>query len=97
MDYKNFLVQYAGQKIPEGKKKDVSPDAPYKINLYHDNGHESINRAKVDLDRDNKWDEKWTFKESNVFSKSINSPFYEKELIGKVRYTISKGKIAEIL
>ena len=41
--------------------------------------------------------EKWKFKESNVFSKSINSPFYDQELIGKVRYTISKGKIAEIL
>ncbi len=40
--------------------------------------------------------EKWKFKESNVFSKSVNSPFYEQELIGKVRYTISKGKIAEI-
>ena len=40
---------------------------------------------------------KWKFKESNVFSKSINSPFYDQELIGKVRYTISKGKIAEIL
>ena len=41
--------------------------------------------------------EKWKFNESNVFSKSINSPFYDQELIGKVRYTISKGKIAEIL
>ena len=41
--------------------------------------------------------EKWKFKKSNIFSKSINSPFYGKELIGKVRYTISKGKIAEIL
>ena len=41
--------------------------------------------------------EKWIFKKSNVFSKSINSPFYEQELIGKVRYTISKGKIAEII
>tara|TARA_Y100000748_G_scaffold293026_1_gene282130 strand:- start:1025 stop:1729 length:705 start_codon:yes stop_codon:yes gene_type:complete len=41
--------------------------------------------------------EKWTFKENNVFSKSKNSPFYNEELIGKVRYTISKGKIAEIL
>ncbi len=40
--------------------------------------------------------EKWKFKESNVFSKSVNSPFYDQELIGKVRYTISKGKIAEI-
>ena len=42
-------------------------------------------------------DEKWKFKKSNIFSKSINSPFYDQELIGKVRYTISKGKIAEIL
>ena len=41
--------------------------------------------------------EKWKFKESNVFSKSTNSPFYGKELIGKVKYTISKGKIAEII
>ena len=41
--------------------------------------------------------EKWIFKESNVFSKSINSPFYGQELFGKVRYTISKGKIAEII
>ncbi len=41
--------------------------------------------------------EKWIFKESNVFSKSSNSPFYNQELSGKIRYTISKGKIAEIL
>ncbi len=41
--------------------------------------------------------EKWTFKRSNVFSKSINSPFYYQNLVGKVKYTISKGKIAEII
>tara|TARA_Y100000748_G_scaffold286864_1_gene270515 strand:+ start:543 stop:1835 length:1293 start_codon:yes stop_codon:yes gene_type:complete len=41
--------------------------------------------------------ERWIFNENNVFSKSKNSPFYNRELIGKVRYTISKGKIAEIL
>ncbi len=41
--------------------------------------------------------EKWKFNEKNVFSKSINSPFYNQELIGRVRYTISKGKIAEII
>ena len=40
--------------------------------------------------------EKWKFKESNVFSKSTNSPFYDKELIGKVKYTISKGKIVQL-
>ena len=41
--------------------------------------------------------EKWKFSESHVFSKSKNSPFYGQELIGKVKYTISKGKIVEIL
>tara|TARA_B100002052_G_scaffold280893_1_gene289434 strand:- start:3364 stop:4656 length:1293 start_codon:yes stop_codon:yes gene_type:complete len=41
--------------------------------------------------------EKWKFSERHVFSKSQNSPFYGQELIGKVKYTISKGKIAEIL
>ena len=40
--------------------------------------------------------EKWKFKESDVFSKSTNSPFYDQELIGKVRFTISKGKIVEL-
>ena len=38
----------------------------------------------------------WTFKKNNVFSKSINSPFYGKELSGKIKYTISKGYISQI-
>ncbi|MFL3008799.1 MAG: dihydroorotase [Candidatus Neomarinimicrobiota bacterium] len=36
---------------------------------------------------------KWTFKLGNIFSKSLNSPFINQELIGKVDYTISKGYI----
>ena len=32
----------------------------------------------------------------NVFSKSINSPFYGQKLVGKIKYTISKGYISEI-
>ena len=39
----------------------------------------------------------WTFKKNNVFSKSINSPFYGEELSGKIKYTISKGYISQIL
>jgi len=38
----------------------------------------------------------WTFKKNNVFSKSINSPFYGEELSGKIKYTISKGYISQI-
>ena len=36
------------------------------MNLYQDDGHSSVNRAKVDLDRDDKWDEKWTFKGDTI-------------------------------
>ena len=38
----------------------------------------------------------WKFDSANILSKSSNSPFLGKELIGKVKYTISKGNIAEI-
>jgi len=40
--------------------------------------------------------EKWIFNNKNVFSKSINSPFYGQKLVGKIKYTISKGYISEI-
>ena len=39
----------------------------------------------------------WTFEKKNVFSRSINSPFYGQELSGKIKYTISKGYISEVL
>ena len=38
----------------------------------------------------------WTFEKNNVFSRSINSPFYGRSLSGKVKYTISKGYISQI-
>lgn len=44
----------------EEKLKDATRGTPYKVNLYSDD-RQRWNRAKVDLDRDDKWDEKWTF------------------------------------
>ena len=41
-------------------------------------------------------DESWTFEKNNVFSRSINSPFFGKELSGKIKYTISKGYISQV-
>jgi hypothetical protein len=43
----------------QGKVKDATKGRPFKINLYSDDG-KRFNRAKVDLDRDDKWDESWT-------------------------------------
>jgi len=58
---KELLLDWKGKAIPSSKLKDVSRGRPYKINVYKDTGHTTVNRAKVDLDRDDKWDEKWTF------------------------------------
>lgn len=49
------------QRPVQDKIKDASKGRPFKINLYSDDGTR-FNRAKVDLDRDDRWDEKWTFK-----------------------------------
>jgi hypothetical protein len=50
---------------PTEKVKDATKGKPYKINLYSDDG-QRFNRAKVDLDRDDKWDESWTWKGADV-------------------------------
>jgi hypothetical protein len=42
------------------KVKDATKGKAYKINLYSDDGAR-FNRAKVDLNRNDKWDESWTF------------------------------------
>lgn len=43
----------------EDKRKDALPGA-FKVNLYRDKGKRCFNRAKLDFDRDEKWDEKWS-------------------------------------
>jgi len=40
--------------------------------------------------------ENWVFEKKNIFSQSINSPFFGQELSGKIKYTISKGYISQI-
>ena len=42
-------------------------------------------------------EERWTFQEKNIESKSKNSPFINQELSGRVKYTISSGQIATTL
>jgi dihydroorotase len=38
----------------------------------------------------------WTFNRGSVHSRSINSPFIGEKLIGKIKYTIVKGSVAQI-
>lgn len=56
---KEILDRLAGTASSD-KVKDAFPGKPYKVNLYRENGASKFNRVKIDLDRDDKWDEKWS-------------------------------------
>lgn len=63
------MMSWVGKNLGSKKKKDVTSGSPFKINVYQDAGEATANRAKVDLDRDDKWDEKWTFKVGEISRK----------------------------
>lgn len=52
------------------KVKDATKGKSYKINLYSDDG-QKFNRAKVDLNRNDKWDESWTFKADGTVERQV--------------------------
>ena len=60
------VMQWAGKSLGSDKLKDVTKGRPYKVNLYQDSGKSTMNRAKLDLNRNDKWDEKWTFDGPNI-------------------------------
>ena len=61
----------ARQNITGDKVKDAVRGRAYKVNLYKDAGESTVNRLKIDLDRDDKWDEKWTFEGSSEVKRQI--------------------------
>ncbi len=63
------LMEWVGKDLGSKKKKDAVKGNAWKINLYQDAGKSVMNRAKVDLDRDDRWDEKWTFDGKNIARK----------------------------
>ncbi len=60
------IMSAAAANISGDKVKDAIRGRSWKVNLYKDAGEPQVNRAKVDLDRDDKWDEKWTWKDDTV-------------------------------
>lgn len=56
----------AAKGFSGGKGKDAVRGRSWKVNLYCDAGHATANRLKIDLNRDDKWDEKWTLKPDGV-------------------------------
>ena len=52
------------------KIKDATSGRPYKINMYSDDG-KAWNRAKIDLNRNEKFDEKWTWKPTGDIERQV--------------------------
>jgi hypothetical protein len=59
------ILRSLKRPLPGGKLKDAVKVGGAKVNLYADSGN-TANRAKVDLDRDEKWDQKWTIKGGSI-------------------------------
>ena len=59
-DWDQVVFDNQSRDLHGDKLKDVSKGKSYKVNLYQDAGKGTMNRAKVDIDRDDKWDEKYT-------------------------------------
>jgi hypothetical protein len=58
---REILEWYKTAHLTGAKQKDALPGKRYKVDAYKDEGKSELNRIKVDLDRDSKWDEKWDF------------------------------------
>ena len=59
-DYQAYLTRTLGRPAGAGaKQKDALGRGHPKVNVYEERA--VWGRAKVDLDRDDKWDEKWTY------------------------------------
>jgi hypothetical protein len=54
------VVAFAGKDIGGEKLQDVVPGGP-KVTITQRAGTTAVDHARIDLDRDNRWDERWTF------------------------------------
>jgi hypothetical protein len=61
------------QRATSEKIKDLKRGAGPKINVYDDDKNGTWDRAKVDHDRDEKWDESWTVKAGHIERKKEDS------------------------
>lgn len=55
------ILERVQANISGDKEKDAFRNEAWKVNIYKDAGEQQPNRLKIDYDRDEKWDEKWSF------------------------------------
>lgn len=64
--YDRVVISYRGRKIDSDRIKDATKGEAWKVSVYQDAGQSTVNRIKVDANRNNKWDEKITFDSDKV-------------------------------
>ena len=81
------ILAAAAANISGDKVKDAMKGRAWKVNLFRDAGSATVNRVKIDLDRDDKWDEKWSWKAGRITREvaSNDDEVYEK------RFFLDKG------
>ena len=55
------------------KIKDAFSKEPYKVNFYREAGEQTWSRLKVDLNRNEKWDEKWDLANGQPVKRQVAS------------------------
>jgi hypothetical protein len=67
--FDKVILAKAGK--PDDEVADATPGKPYRVQLSKEMGSKRLNRAKVDLDRDGKWDETW-WMESSIVRRNVS-------------------------
>jgi hypothetical protein len=70
-----MIVDYltAHANATTDKVKDAFPRESFKVNIYRDEGNATWNRLKVDLDRDEQDDEKWTLENGMPAKRQVST------------------------
>jgi hypothetical protein len=66
--YDTEAIAWKGKTISGDKIKDASHGKPYKINVYKDAGSPTVDRVKIDLNRNGKFDEKINFEKDGTIT-----------------------------
>lgn len=61
-----LLLDWVGRDLGASKRRDVTRGRPYRVDVYQDDGKLEATEARVDLDRDERWDERWFFEGAKV-------------------------------
>ena len=67
-----LLLDYRGVDLGARKRLDITGDQPFRIAVYQEEGRRSVTSARVDLDRDDRWDERWVFEEDGRVRREVS-------------------------